>query len=229
MGYDKKIKEEVRKLRINGLSIDQIRKQTGFAKSTIHLWTKEITLSSEQKEEISIRAQKALQDGRLRSQKIKKEARIKLESLQLQKGIDEVGSLSLRELFLTGIALYWAEGFKNKHEHRLGFCNSDPSMIKFYLNWLRTCLGVKQKDLVARLAINDSYIDKTSGIEKHWSNIANIPLSQFTKTFYQHTPWKKRFDDDNYHGVLRIHVKNSLEYLLRMRGWIEGLRENMPG
>jgi len=50
-------------------------------------------------------------------------------------------------------------------------------------------------------------------------------LSQFTKPFYQHTQWKKQYNTENYYGVLRIHVKDSLNQLFTMRGWIQGLKE----
>ena len=49
-------------------------------------------------------------------------------------------------------------------------------------------------------------------------------MNRFTKTFYQNTAWKKQYNTDNYHGVLRIHVKDSLNCLLTMRGWIQGMK-----
>ncbi len=131
----------------------------------------------------------------------------------------------MRELFIAGIALYWSEGFKSNHEHRLGFCNSDPNMIIFYLHWLEKSLGIK-KDIIARVTLNNSYKTKTREIEAYWSSITGIPVSQFTKPFYQKSQCKKQYNTDNYYGVLRIHVKNSLEYLFKMKGWIEGLKIN---
>ncbi|MER7202257.1 hypothetical protein CG723_27340 [Streptomyces sp. CB01635] len=45
---------------------------------------------------------------------------------------EAVGPLSDRELFLTGVALYWAEGAKSKPYRRsevLQFINSDPEVV----------------------------------------------------------------------------------------------------
>lgn len=229
VGQNKLVKEKVRTLRLKGLSFGQIQLETGLSKSTISLWTKDIVLSPEQRTALINRAQKALQEGRLKAQTAVKAKKVKQEKFFLEKGVNEVGELTSREIFLSGIALYWAEGFKNKHEHRLGFCNSDPAMVRFYVNWLEKSLGLSKKDLVARLTLNKSYEYKAEEIEGYWSKAIGIPLSQFTKPFYQNSVWKKQYNNNNYYGVLRIHVKNSLSFLLKMRGWIEGLKLNMPG
>lgn len=226
MRYPQSFKDRVRELRLKGFSLGQIREETKLAKSTIKLWIPDIILSEEQKLTLKNRTQTALQSGRIRVQGAQKEEneRRKKELFTIGKG--EIGDISHRDLFIAGVALYWAEGFKNNHEHRLGFCNSDPGMIKFYLRWLTEGLSVKKTDLVARLTLNNSYKNKTKEIESYWSELTGIPLNQFTKAFYQKTLWKKQYSTDNYHGVLRIHVRGSLDYLSKMKGWIEGLKEN---
>jgi hypothetical protein len=229
VGHKQAIKDNVRSLRLQGVSLDQIKERTGISKSTISTWIRDIILSKEQQKILRNNTQTALQEGRKRVQGINKKQRLLIENELLTSGKDEVGGLNKRELLIAGIALYWGEGFKNRHEHRLGFCNSDPSMIKFYLHWLDEALEVKKEDLVARLTLNDSYTDKEAEIKQYWSQLTNIPLSQFTKTFYQRAQWKRVYNTDNYHGVLRIHVKGSLNHLLKMKGWIEGLRGNLPG
>ncbi len=224
MRHTTEIKEKVRQLRLNGLSLNQIRKATKIPNTTIRSWISDIILSEKQLDVLRKRTHKALQEGRIKAQAIARKNRMKKEETLMLEGKKEIGHLSSREFLIAGIALYWAEGFKNRHEHRLGFCNSDPEMINFYIKWLKDILKVDKKDIVARLALNESYKDRVEEIEKYWSSSAGIPIDQFTKTFYQSSKWKKQFKIDNYHGVLRIHVKNSLDYLLKMRGWIEGLK-----
>ncbi len=130
-------------------------------------------------------------------------------------------------MLIAGIALYWGEGFKNKHEHRLGFCNSDPEMVRFYIKWLEKSLGVERNSLIIRLTLNESYKNRTEEMKNYWLKVTEISKSQFTKTFYQKTKWKRQYNEDNYHGVLRIHVKDSLNLLLLMRGFIEGMKLNV--
>lgn len=226
--YTSDIKEKVVSMRQGGLSLGAIQKQTNIPKTTLHSWLSGVEVAEELREAIKRNALAALQKGRVISQKVKKEERISIEHSLSQKGMERVGKITRKELFIAGIALYWAEGFKNKHEHRLGFCNSDPAMIKFYINWLEECLDVKRSDLVARLTVNHLYESRIKELEDYWSKETGIPLHQFTKPFYQNSTWKKQYNQDNYHGVLRIHVKNSLEQLFEMKGWIKGLINNTP-
>ncbi len=227
MQYNQIIKNNVRQLRTKGLSLGQIYEKTGVPKTTIRSWIKDIKLSQKQLDELKSKTQKALQEGRTRKQKQSKALRFNNEKELLHKGITSMGNLTNRDFLIAGIALYWGEGFKNKHEHRLGFCNSDPEMIRFYIKWLEKSLGVKKDSIIARLTLNESYEKRTKEIEDYWSKITGISKSEFSKTFYQKTKWKRQYNEDNYHGVLRIHVKDSLNMLLLMKGFIEGLKLNL--
>jgi len=224
MRYTVAEKTHVRELRVQGFSLNEIQSKTSIPKTTIRLWASDINLTEQQKQILQERALNALQNGRKRSQIAQNKKRSANAKKLFIQGKKEVGSLTSREIFITGIALYWAEGFKNKYEHRLGFCNSDPFMITFYLKWLHESLGVKKEDVVARLTINSQYKEHTHDIEQYWSEITHIPLNQFTKAFYQNTQWRKQYSDNNYHGVLRIHVKKSLDKLLKMKGWLDGFK-----
>ncbi len=234
MRHTSAIKKKVMYLRQRGLSLGQINEKTNVPRTTIRLWVKEIPLSQEQLAELKQRTQFALQKGRIAAQRFRMEQNLKKRTELFRLGEAETRLLTKRELFITGVALYWGEGFKNKHEHRLGFCNADSDMIILYIKWLKTCLGVKDEDLVARLTLNASYADKEKKIREFWSRTTQIPQGQFTKTFYQHTKWKKQYKTEEYIGVLRIHVRNSVDYLAKMHGWIAGLKHAkishiMPG
>ena len=221
--YSSEIKDQVRKIRKLGLSLNEIQSKFKVPRTTIRGWIKDISLSEEQKEKFRTRTIEKLQQGRIKTQKLQKEKRINNEKSNFQKGVNDIDMLTKRERFLVGVALYWAEGFKNRHEHRLGFCNSDPLMILFYIKWLNS-LGIKNEDITLCLALNISYKNQVKEVEKYWSELLEIPLDQFTKPFFQKSIWKKQFNTDIYKGVLRVHVKDSLDLLLKMRGWIEGLK-----
>jgi len=222
--YSQDIKNKVRHLRQKGFSLGQIFQNTGVPRTTIRTWIRDIILSKNQALVLKNRVQKSLQKGRVRFQTVQKEKRQKNEKELLEIGLKEIGKLSPRDFLIAGVSLYWAEGFKNRHEHRLGFCNSDPAMIKFYIYWLEKYLGVDKSQLVARLTLNCLYEDKINEIQGFWARTIGIPLDQFTKPFFQTSKWKKQYNTVNYHGVLRIHVRESLDRLLKMKGWIEGLK-----
>ena len=143
----------------------------------------------------------------------------------LEDGIKDVGELSKRELFLAGIVLYWAEGFKHPEESGLGLATSDPAMATFYIYWLKTCLGISSNILKLRVTANYSHAYRISEIQNYWSNYLNVPQERFTKPFFQRTVQKKYYANyQNYHGVIRIHVPKSLDRLRKMRGWLEGIK-----
>jgi len=142
-----------------------------------------------------------------------------------QKGIDKINKLDNRELFVAGVALYWAEGFKK--DSRIGFANTDPEMIRFFIRWLVDCLEVDIKELSFCITVNIEHKDRIDVIEKYWRKELGITNSKFTKPFYQKTKWKKEFENPNqYYGVLRVRVVKSLDQLRVIHGYIEGLKKN---
>lgn len=226
MKYPTKLKSETRFLRKSGLSLGQIQQQMKIPKTTIREWISDIVLTPSQQEILKERMVKSLREGRVKANQQQQEKKILLEKKLFHEGLKEIKSLTKQERFIAGVALYWAEGFKNKHEHRLGFCNSDPQMILFYISWLQHCLNIPKEKLTTRVTINIAHKDREKEIQSYWSSITGIPANHFTKTFYQNTAWKKQFNSNDYYGVLRIHVKESMEQLNKMKGWIEGLKQS---
>ena len=155
---------------------------------------------------------------------IQKQQEKRIEKIRFlkEKGVKDVGQLSKRDLFIGGINLYWAEGFKK--DNLVGFANSDPNMIKIFILWLTNCCNITQDRIKCRLGVNESYKQKTKELELYWSKILHIPLTQFQKPYIQKVQWKKLYDNpEEYHGVLRIRVSKSIDLLRKIHGWIEGM------
>lgn len=215
------------KLRKLGYSISEISKKLKVSKSTTSLWCRQIVLTEKQKELLEVRTgRKLIKFFRIVANQKKERDIAKQKIISLSKR--ELQKLSTREIFIAGVALYWAEGFKHTAESRIGFCNSDPQMIKFMMLFLKRCMGVESEDISPRLTLNIAFKNKTEIIQKYWSKYLGIPEGQFTKPFYQKVKQIKVYENSNtsYHGVLRIHVKKSSNLLLRMRGYLEGLKNN---
>lgn len=69
-----------------------------------------------------------------------------------------IGTLCERELFMTGVAPYWAEGAKDKPYRRtevLRFINSDPNVIRLFLRRLNL-LGATRDRLTVRVSIHET-------------------------------------------------------------------------
>lgn len=211
-------------LRKQGKTFRQIARVLHLPLSTTHLWTKSIKLTKSQLEKIKSAHKKAFQVGRkLGSKKQHLQTQVKTKKF-MKIGKQQVGRLSKRELTLVGAALYWSEGFKK--DSRLGFSNSDPKMIKLFLRWLFKIGKVPKKNIRLRVGINQSYRNRSGEIQKEWSRLINVPLSQFQKPFFQKTSWKKSYRNRNkYLGVLRVRANKQKELFLTILGMIEGLKQ----
>lgn len=220
-----KLKEKARKLRQEGLSIKAIANKLKISSSTASLWCKDIKLTLEQIVELEKRYKDPYYGKRLDNVLRQRRKRIKKIELLKKQGINEVGKLNKREILIAGIALYWAEGFKK--DKRLGFANSDPAMIKFFLNWLTKGCRVSKKSIRLRVGLNISHKDRIKEVEVYWSKLTKIPKDQFQKPFFQKSIWKKVFPKpEEYFGVLRIRANKQLALFRKINGWIEGMKTN---
>lgn len=209
-------------LRKAGKSIKKIAAVLSVSVSIVSVWCRGVLLTEQQKEKLKRRKVNIRHLRRLAKQShLEKILRVKKLTRDAQ---SEIKTLTNLELFLTGLALYWAEGFKSIKEGRLGFCNSDPRMIKFMIKWFKKALKVKDEDFILRTEFNESHKERTEEIKAFWSKLTNIPLIQFEKPFYHRSTWLRDYSNcDSYFGVLRIRIRRSSELLNKMRGWINGL------
>lgn len=216
------IKRIVIKLREKGKSYNYISDRLNIPKSTVRYWSKHIKLTDKQREKLNKNSRNPYYGKRkLNIENQIKNKQIKIKDLWSE-GYNQVENLTPRELFLVGISLYWAEGFKK--DTQLGFANSDFRMINLFIKWLKVCCDIDIDRLQPRITINISHKDRIDNIREYWSRKTNIPESQFRKEFYQKFKWSKKYSNRNeYFGVLRIKVSKSLDLLRKMNGWIAGL------
>lgn len=217
-----KEKLEAIELRKAGKSIKFIAKKLNVSVGSVSVWCKNVVLTEDQLRTLEKNACDPNYGLRLQNSQMQRRKKEQKISDLLNLGENEIGKLTKRELFLVGIALYWAEGFKK--DTQVGFANSNPEMINLYLKWLYECCDVKKEDLIVRITVNISHKDRSKEIETYWSNATKIPMENFRKPFYQQFKWKKVYENPNeYYGVLRIKVRKSLDFLRKIHGWIKGL------
>ncbi|PIU74389.1 hypothetical protein CO005_00085 [Candidatus Roizmanbacteria bacterium CG_4_8_14_3_um_filter_34_9] len=223
-----KSKEKLQALRLRrkGESIKKIAKLVKVSVSTASLWCHDVELTDSQIENLRKRQTDPFYGKKLDYYlKKKKEFNFKLLNIR-NEGINSIGELTNREIFLIGIALYWGEGFKK--DSLLGLATLDKNIAKFFIFWLKKSFNITTKDLLLRVTANISYKNKIKELEKYWSRKLRIPVNQFSKPFFQNTKWKKEYENkDNYHGVLRIRVRRSINLLRKIFGYIEGISSNI--
>lgn len=213
-------------LRKKGWSYSEILKRVPVAKSTLSLWLRGVNLSKKQKQKLTRKKLKAAHRGG----KVKKNKRIALTKKIKKQARDEIGGFNKRDLWLVGIALYWAEGSKQKENNPsqgLVFSNSDPLMLKVFLKWLLSCLKIKKNDIKFEIYLNKNFLMNLHSIKRFWSGETGFPIERFSKIYFKKNKInnKKKFNL-NYFGLIRIKVKNSTNLNRRISGWIEGICNN---
>jgi transcriptional regulator with XRE-family HTH domain len=209
------LRAKARELRLQGWTYDRIEAELGCSRSSVSLWVRDLPkpeprYTPEEQREL-------MQAGllRLRSAQDVERGRVK------DAAAEEVGDLSDRDLFMAGVALYWAEGQKSKPYQRrevVNFVNSDPAVIQVFLAWL-DLLGVARERLTFRVMIHES-ADVTSA-EQYWADLVEINVSALQRTtLKKHNPKTVRKNTgDDYHGCLVVRVLQGAELYCRIEGW----------
>lgn len=189
-------KREAVRLRKKGYSLNEISNKVGIAKSTASLWLREVKLSHT--------AIKRLLDresmGRIKLNLAKAERRKILQEIADDKAAHLLSSLRLDWNYskIYCALLYWCEG--GKRDGGVYFTNSDPKMISIFLKLFRKAFSLDESKFRVHVHLHD-YHSPTKQL-KYWSQIAGIPLKQFSKP-YQKKNTGKRIRE-NYQGCVSI-------------------------
>jgi transposase-like protein len=210
-------KQHALRLRHQGYSIASIAEKLGVAKSSVSLWVRTVEL-----DEAKLKAlqRKPYSNAAVEKRRI---ARLQNEELKRQKVISAAsetlgGVLSMRELWITGVALYWAEGGKTRR--LLRFSNGDPSMINVMMRFFRKICEVPEAKFRGYIHIHPNL--DANAAEQYWSSLTGIPLSQFFKTYRKPNISSKGKRQSLPHGVLDIYVLDT-QLFYKMTGWIQSL------
>lgn len=225
MGYVGKIdlKFKAIELRKKGLSYKQIKLRIPVSKDTLSRWCRDVVLSPEQLEILTNRKIVGSERGRILGAKTLQLKRINQIREMFQEGKKEVGSMSKRDVFIAGIALYLGEGYKT--DKSIGFANSDPKIIEFMMSWFRNFCDIDEAKFTGQIWIHD---DKNRfKAEKYWSDLTKIPLTRFSKTYIVENKTNSKKIRKNIHeyGVFSIRISDA-KVQRRILGWTSGILEN---
>jgi transcriptional regulator with XRE-family HTH domain len=218
--YDLRIK--AREMRSKGESVKDIAKRLGVSKGTISIWVRDIILSVDQLEKLKQKSIKGGELGRLKGCLMQKERRLTAIENGNKWGITNTVSMSDREFFFTGVALYWAEGAKKRSG--LMICNSDPELINFMISWWKKFFNVETKRFILRIGINKIHRKREREVKEFWSGITNIPLNQFRKTSFKKSKPHKVYENYSTHyGTLSVKVLKPGQMYYNILGLIKGI------
>ena len=224
------IKSEALKLRKQGKSYNEINNLLKIPKSTLSDWLKNYPLSEQIKQKNIqkaklVWAKNIIAFNKRRSEKYKVKTKLLIEKYS-----KEVPKVFDRDLFFTGLALFWAEGAK-REKFSVRFVNSDPLIVKVIMKFFRKICKAPDKQF--RLSIHLHQNISEYEAKNFWAETTKLPKEQFRKSQTQISKASKRKRPFNQlpYGTLHI-IINDTSLNKKIKGWILGLSKQfniMPG
>lgn len=210
---------KARQFRRKGKSIKWIAKHLEVSSGSVSLWCRDITLTSEQIENIKIAQIISGYAGRMKGAAMHKQKRLDTIQHYQIAGCKDIGRLSKRDLFLLGLGLYAGEGYK--YGNRAGIANSDPAIIRLMMRWFREICGVRENEFACEVGINQLHKDRVRSVERYWSECTRVPAINFMKTSLKKVTNKKVYENKESHfGVLAIRIRKSANLEYKILGWL---------
>jgi len=202
-----KEKELARRLRKEeGLSLGDIAKKVGVAKSSVSLWVRDIGLTKDQEDKL--KSQNPLYSRQ-------KSANNKWSKYNLdnryrcqKKGRKKVQN-GCSDLYKMGCMLYWAEG--SKYRNSVVFCNTDLNMLLLFKKFLQKEFNLQNNSFT--LCVH-AYVSDTitiGEIEHYWVNSLSLDNSNLRKSVVNHSPSSSKGFRKNKHiyGCCRIQINKT--------------------
>jgi len=222
-------KQQSIKLRKTGLSYNQISTLLKIPKSTLSCWLKNVSLSKQAQNKITSRT-----NGTAIAKLIERNKNQTVIAQNRHKNLRELGrqesiKLLSNPLFLAGVSLYWAEGYKQgafgSKWKSIDFANSDPEMIKLMLLFFTSFFDLKKSEIKIQIMLHD--LNGADSAINFWHKLTRIPKENFIRTCssLSRASLQKRNKKLQY-GTIHLRV-NNVKYFFRLIGWIDGLKDKL--
>lgn len=219
MIYTEAIKQKARVLRKRGWSLGEINQKMGIPKNTISGWVKDVRLNKQQKERIKQKIIDPAAKGRPLAAKLMRD-KIEKWKENIREKVKHFEKLPFQspktEKIICGL-LYICEGAKYPSTRYLIFSNSDPIMIRCFLNLLKHTFSIDENKL--RFSISYRYDQNFEELKDYWSNLTDIPKSKCLNTKPDLRTKSKPTLKKDYKGICRlIYYDTSLQFTLQCIG-----------
>lgn len=213
------LRAEAERLRDEGYTYNMITEALGIASSTMSYWFKDRPFTP------NYAAAERIKHGPLKGGAIKHNRKVS-EVAELRKlGIEEVGKLSDRDLWMLGIGLYIGEGAKTIEAVRIS--NSDPAVVALAIRWLKECCNLSDDNITVKLHL---YPDNDIAVStRYWQTITNLPEARFRR-FHVDTRRNKKqsrrgklpYGTAHISVVCRGDSEKGAKLYRRLSGWMAG-------
>jgi hypothetical protein len=198
--YPEEMREEARRLRREGWSLNEIAAKLGPPKNTLTLWVRGIELTSEQRARLFRREHQELGRNRALAAMANRQARLARINAARQRAEMLLDSLRDhdRTNHIVAAMLYLAEGAKA--ETAFTFANSNPQIIRYWLYLLRTSFDIDESKF--RLHIMTRADQDGEELLRFWMEVTGI--KQYIKTYVDTRTEGKPTKRAAYKGVCAV-------------------------
>lgn len=156
----------------------------------------------------------------LKRRTLQEDSAIRFKNKPLSYLVKEKLTSEQEVLKTVGVTLYWGEGYKTEKSNGIDLANSDVSMVRVFLSFLREICGVDEKRLRVLLYCYSNQDPKK--LLRFWSKETKISLGQFTKPYIR-SDFKPAMLDRMPYGM--VHIRYADKKLLKtVIGWIEEIK-----
>ena len=170
MGYGGKTveRERARELRARSWTLADIATELGVSKSSVSLWVRDVEFVPRPRN----RGHSSQQPHPLRVRKLAEIERCRQDAEEF------VQTLTERDVAMFALGLYAGEG--SKTQNCVSMANTNPSLLRVFVRWLRNDFDIDESRLRCRLYLHVG-LDLV-GATRFWSDVLAIPPTQFRST-----------------------------------------------
>lgn len=213
----KEQKESAITLRHKGVSMGEISRRLGVAKSTVSYWVRDIQLSESHTLKLQQNSHSRLAIERRRTSRM---ANSKFEREKIfSQAYESAATHKSSPLWCVAVSLYWGEGGKTQRTVRIS--NSDPAVIILMMKFFREFCDAPLEKFRGHVHAF-AHSDEKAAVA-YWSKVSGIPQTQFFKTYIKNSSASKKIRTTLPYGTCQIYVHDSVLFI-KMMAWIEFLK-----
>jgi hypothetical protein len=212
---------EARRLRrTEGTPLKRLAARLGVSVSTVHVWTRDIELTPEQKAR-NLAGPRGPRSPEAIARFVRTWSGMNRERRRSYQDEGRKRATLGEAVHQAGCMLYWAEG--SKHRNSLAFANSDREMVVFFVRFLRDCFDLQPHDFTLRLNVYTTNGLTIREIEDHWLWALELPRTCLRKHSINHRPTSSSGTRRSKlpYGVCTIRVRRSTRLVQHIYGAIQ--------